>query len=83
MSSGGKAAANQGGRVVSDRPSSSYAPAVFAKEPDAGRTTKHAFGAAMNRLFHAHLIEVRETGPASRRTHQLVRVAAEPTMLLD
>jgi RecA-family ATPase len=64
------------GRGVSDKPSSAYAPAIFAKEPEAKarRITKEALTEAMSRLFAAQKIRVVTVGPTSR-SHRRI----EPT----
>jgi RecA-family ATPase len=64
---------NAQGRIVSDRPGASFAPAVFAKDPVAGGIAKGGFVQAMNRLFAAQLIAVEIVGPASRQVRKLVR----------
>ncbi|MGB3864517.1 MAG: AAA family ATPase [Xanthobacteraceae bacterium] len=47
-----------------------YAPAEFAKDPEAGGIRRQAFEAAMNRLLDAGCISIIETGPPSaRRAH--------------
>lgn len=59
------------GRSVSDRPSSTFAPAVFAAHPNALGVSKGAFQKAMDRLFEAGAIKVEETGPLSRRRRKI------------
>ena len=59
-------------RPVSDRPSSTYAPVLFAKDPCANGTSKKGFEAAMGRLLHDNRIRIVETGPASRVRRRLV-----------
>jgi RecA-family ATPase len=66
---------NAQARPVSDRPSALYAPKVFA-EMDAG-FAQHAYTRAMDRLFEARKIELREEGPPSKRRSRIVR--AQPT----
>jgi RecA-family ATPase len=61
------------GRHVSHTPCSTYAPALFAKDPRAQETTSKGFEAAMRRLFAAGAITVIEIGPDSRRRHRIVR----------
>jgi RecA-family ATPase len=63
-------------RTVSDKPGANYAPAVFAKEPEAiaaGITSKQ-FEASMARLFAAGKIRVEISGPPSRQTRSIVIV---------
>lgn len=63
------------GRTVSDLKGANYAPALFAKDPQASGITKLGFGAAMNRLFAQDLIAVEMVGPASKRRRQLIAAA--------
>lgn len=51
---------NAQGRYVSDKGGKNYAPAAFADMTDAGGYTAKAFAAAMNRLFEARKIALRE-----------------------
>lgn len=62
------------GRNVSDKVSSSYAPTVFASEPEAksAKADKKAFVEAMARLFAAGRIKVVEDGRPSHRTRRIV-----------
>lgn len=61
---------NAQGRLVRPRSGRGYAPAEFARDPEAGGITRHAFETAMSRLFDANRIKVTETGPPSaRRAH--------------
>jgi len=69
------------GRHVSDQPSPSYAPALFAKDSLAKGCTKAGFTSAMNRLLHADELRIEITGPASRQRRRLVRAGAEGTLL--
>ena len=59
------------GRQVSSKPSPSYAPTVFEKEPDADGLSKNAFCRAMSSLLKAKRIHIEEVGPASRRYSKL------------
>lgn len=63
------------GRAVSDSTGANYAPALFAKDPQAGGITKSGFAHAMNRLFARGAIAVDTVGPASKRRRQLIVVA--------
>jgi RecA-family ATPase len=67
---------NRDNRAVSDRPGPNYAPAVFAKTPEAkaAKVSKRDFELAMERLFAAGRIKVVEVGPPSRRTRMIVEV---------
>lgn len=63
-------------RYVSDKPGPNYAPAVFAKQPEAmaaGLTAKQ-LEAAMEQLFQAGKIRVVTSGPPSRQTRSIVPV---------
>lgn len=59
------------GRKVSPSPSVSYAPKVFADDPDAGGFRQSAFKASMERLLKAKSIHVAFDGPPSRRRQYL------------
>jgi hypothetical protein len=61
---------------VSSKTSSAYAPAVFAKHPNAEGITKQAFAYTMERLLAAGHIHVERIGPNSRRT---ARIAIGPS----
>jgi len=63
-------------RFVSDRPSPSYAPAVFAKHPKAEGMNKNVFQKAMDRLFEARKIKIEEVGPVSKRRRKIATVDA-------
>ncbi len=67
------------GRNVSDKVSSSYAPTVFASEPDAkdAKASKKVFAEAMARLFKAGKIRVVPFGPASKMRSRIVRSSAK------
>jgi RecA-family ATPase len=62
------------GRNVSDKVSSSYAPSVFASEPEAKevKATKKVLAEAMARLFAAQKIRVVPFGPASKMRGKIV-----------
>ena len=62
------------GRSVSDKPSSSYAPTVFAAEPEAkaAKANKKTLAEAMSRLFVAGKIRVAPEGPPSRQRSRLM-----------
>jgi RecA-family ATPase len=61
------------GRNVSDKPSRSYAPAIFADEPEAKAAgiSKHRFAQAMTRLFAANKLHLAPHGYASRGAFRL------------
>jgi RecA-family ATPase len=63
------------GRNVSDKPSSSYAPSVFAEQPEAKRAkaTKQELAKAMTRLFAANKLRV---SPVGRMRNAIVQVQA-------
>jgi RecA-family ATPase len=67
------------GRYVSDKPSSSYAPKLFADQPTASKLTKRELELAMTRLFAGRRIKVVENGPPSRRTRQIVEASDAPS----
>jgi RecA-family ATPase len=60
-------------REISPNKSSTYAPTMFAKEPDANGTKAKTFEAAMSRLLTANLIHIEVTGPSSRRRSRLLQ----------
>jgi RecA-family ATPase len=62
------------GRNVSDKASSSYAPTVFAADPEAkeAKADKKALAEAMARLFAAGKIRVVSFGPASKMRSKIV-----------
>lgn len=55
------------GRALSNRPSKTYAPAVFAASPKAGQITRRGFEAAMTRLLEVGRIQAVQFGPPSHR----------------
>jgi RecA-family ATPase len=63
---------NRDRRNASDKSGTSYAPALFAKEPEAGSTSKEAFAAAMRRLFVAGRITNEEYGRSGRTSTRLI-----------
>ena len=65
------------GRNVCATKGGSFAPAVFANEPEAkrARISNKAFAAAMSRLFEAKRLRVVTEGPPSRRRSRLAKVA--------
>jgi RecA-family ATPase len=66
------------GRNVSDNKSPTYAPSLFAKEPEAkeAKATKQALEEAMARLFGANRLRVVTIGSASRMRSRIVEVGA-------
>jgi RecA-family ATPase len=62
------------GRRVNHAGGQTYAPKVFAANPDAEGITKRTFGQAMERLLSAGKIRIAEDGPASKR-RQFLEVA--------
>lgn len=61
------------GRDVSPNRSASYAPTVFAKQPDGEGCNKAAFEKAMERLLAARKIKIQKHGPPSRTTYRLLQ----------
>jgi hypothetical protein len=63
-------------RTVSDKPGANYAPAIFAKEPEAiaAGLTKKQLETAMERLFADGKIRVDVNGPPSRAVRSIVIV---------
>jgi RecA-family ATPase len=64
---------NAQGRALGDRPSVVYAPRVFAALEGNGGFTAHAFARAMERLFKAGKIRLREEGSKSKRRSRIDR----------
>ena len=62
-------------RFVGDKPSSNYAPALFAREDEAKRhaLSKKVLEAAMRRLFQAKKIRNEPYGKPSRNSFHIVR----------
>jgi RecA-family ATPase len=67
------------GRYVSDKPSSAYAPKLFADDPSVRNLSKRELELAMNRLFTAGRIKVIHEGPPSRRTRKLMELPQTPS----
>jgi RecA-family ATPase len=65
------------GRHVSSKPSGSYAPTAFARNPAAVGLSKKALKAAMERLFAANRIKTVTCGPQSRQWSKIVLVNSE------
>jgi hypothetical protein len=65
------------GRSVNDTSGPSYAPAAFAKEPEAqlAKVSKAALQAAQIRLFAAGKIRMEEYGAGKHRVRRIARVA--------
>ena len=63
------------GRNASPNPGRTYAPSLFASEPEADGLTAKSLAAAMRRLFSADKIHVVKEGPPS---HQRSRLAVGP-----
>lgn len=61
-------------RHVSAATGTTYAPAMFADDAGSRAIDKGQLTDAMNRLFHAGVIQVVTTGPASRRRSHIARV---------
>jgi hypothetical protein len=59
------------GRTVSPNPGRSYAPTVFATEPESMGINAAALKTAMARLLSANKIHVRKSGPPSRQRSHL------------
>ena len=59
-------------REASPKPSSIYAPNIFAKEAEANGIKVKAFEGAMSRLLDAKKIHIEPEGPPSRRRYRLV-----------
>ena len=62
------------GRNVSHQPGPTYAPAQFARSPDAAGISRRGFVAAMERLFTAGRIRVEEYGRLSKRRSRIASV---------
>jgi hypothetical protein len=63
-------------RNVSPNPGKTYAPTLFAAEPE-GAGMRPEFRKAMSRLFAANKIHVRKSGPPSRE-RSLLMAGAKP-----
>jgi RecA-family ATPase len=64
------------GRDVSDKRSPSFAPAVFAKQPDSEGCGKGMLEKAMDRLLASKQIQVEHRGPPSRRYSRIAEIGA-------
>jgi RecA-family ATPase len=60
------------GRDLSPNQSATFAPSVFAEQPDANGMSSKALRAAMNRLFAAKRIKTEKSGPPSKRRSRIV-----------
>jgi RecA-family ATPase len=69
------------GRNVTDKKGTSYAPAIFADEPEAKREKikNKALADAMARLFAAEKLEVVPHGPRSKERTKIVEVTGKPS----
>jgi RecA-family ATPase len=74
---------NAQGRNAGVRKGTSYAPAMFANQPDNHGIAKAQFSAAMERLLKDDKIIIEETGPKSRRSQTLVPTMELKPMKLD
>jgi RecA-family ATPase len=63
------------GRDLSDKPSRTYAPKIFAELEGNGGFAKEAFARAMERLFHARKISLEQVGPPSDRRSRIIRTS--------
>jgi hypothetical protein len=68
---------NGSGRHVSDAPSSTYAPKVFAGMDGNGGFTKQKFAKAMERQFRGRKITKEIFGPRSRQRSRIVRTKVD------
>jgi RecA-family ATPase len=70
-------------RNVSDKRSPTYAPTLFAEQPEAKRAkpkvTPRAFADAMERLFAAQRLKLVTDGPPSRRRTRIVEASDAPS----
>ena len=64
------------GRKVNHAGGLTYAPSVFANQPDSGGCSKRALAAAMDRLIRDGRIEIAHEGPPSKRRSFLREAAA-------
>ena len=73
------AAFDRAGRPVSEKPSSTYAPHLFAGDPKAKGVSKKRLEAAMQRMFSSNRLHVETSGPPSKpRGRIVVGPAPEP-----
>jgi RecA-family ATPase len=72
------------GRKVSDKPSSTYAPTVFADEAEAktAKASRKALAEAMKRLFVGKKIRVQTDGPVSRQRNRIAEVGLEESAVI-
>jgi RecA-family ATPase len=63
---------NKQNRNASDRPGTSFAPTLFAEQPEAAGITKTQLKAAMERLWRADKISIVTNGPKSRPSRTFV-----------
>jgi RecA-family ATPase len=70
------------GREVSHKPSSSYAPKIFAAHPKSCGIKNNVFALAMNRLIDANAIHIETYGPPSRHYSKLV-IGPRPASLIS
>lgn len=63
---------NAQGRNATDSNGTSYAPALFAEQPESQGVTKCQFKAAMNRLFAAGKIRIVDNGRPGKPSRTLV-----------
>ena len=70
------------GRNVSPSRSPTFAPTVFADQPEAkaAKVKAKALAAAMERLLAANKIKILSDGPPSRRRERVVEVGPEPSV---
>ena len=64
-------------RNAADKKRTSYAPALFAKEPDSQGVTSGQLEAAMLRLFKAGKIKIVSNGPRTRPARTIVPAELE------
>jgi RecA-family ATPase len=67
------------GRYVSASPSTTYAPTVFARHPEAEGISKRAFASAMDTLFAAKRIAIEAHGKGAKARSHIVEVAEAGT----
>jgi hypothetical protein len=65
------------GIAVSAKPSSAFAPKVFAAHSKSEGFSKHAFKGAMERLLTAGKIKIEEIGPSYRRTSRIISAVTD------
>jgi RecA-family ATPase len=62
------------GRKVFPSPGRGYAPAEFAKHPNANKTSKASFEKAMNQLFAGGKIKIEQSGPPAKIVSRIALV---------